>query len=69
MTLNHFHYFPGITGSSCVIDVPGLGEVTIKNCISDELKVRIKEECIIALRKKLGQVVTTAPVNLIEAIP
>lgn len=47
----------GNNSSSATIQVDGLGEVTIKNCISDELRERLEEEALLSLRIKLGQVV------------
>ena len=35
--------------------VEGLGEVQTQNALSDELTTRIVEECLAALRLKLGQ--------------
>ena len=72
MKLYSFHYHPGIGDndpSSCEIVVPGLGKIAIENCISDELKNRIKEECILALKQKMGQVIHTEPSHIVEAIP
>lgn len=69
MKLKFFAWHPGSTGSSnCEIEVPGLGQVNISNCISDETKKRIEDECILALRHKMGQMIKTEPQHVVEAI-
>jgi len=44
----------GLTARATII-VPGLGEVQTQNALSDELTARIADECVAALRLKLGQ--------------
>lgn len=48
----------GTTNAKAKIEVPGLGEVQIEQALSDELRGRIINETMAALRVKLGKVVT-----------
>jgi len=69
MKLYGYHWHPGINGNDgCEIEVPGLGKVSLSNCLSDELKKRIEEECYLALRLKMGQVINTVPENILEVV-
>lgn len=43
-----------LTARATII-VPGLGEVQTQDALSDELTARIADECVAALRLKLGQ--------------
>ena len=47
--------------ANATLDVPGLGEVQIKHCLSADLINRICEESVAALRLRLGQTLTAVP--------
>jgi len=52
-----FFKYEGNNQTSVVtIEVPGLGEVSIKDFISDALRNWIEKESIYVLRMKLGQI-------------
>lgn len=44
----------GVLSSTATIDVPGLGNVEIKNALSDETRARVEAEAILALQQRLG---------------
>ena len=52
MKLNNFH-MSDKNYSIARIEVPGLGEISIKNCISDDLRSKIGAETIVVLKEKL----------------
>lgn len=55
MKAKHVHiWFENTNSSTAVIIVEGLGEVEIKNFISDECRARIEAEAILALEQRLG---------------
>ena len=43
-----------LPSATACIDVPGIGEVNIKDAISDELKEAIVKEAIFTLRQRMG---------------
>lgn len=59
----HIHYkfrYGQATTTTADINVPGLGAVEIKNCVSQETIDAIEKEVIIALRQKLGMIIEAA---------
>ena len=44
----------GIPWVNAIIDVPGLGEIKIKDCVSKETYDSLCKEVIFALRNKMG---------------
>lgn len=54
MKIISIHLYPNIKYSSASIEVPGLGEINIKECISQETYDKISKEVIFVLRNKMG---------------
>lgn len=73
MTVHHVHIFfddntQKLNSTGADIIVPGLGKVTIKDCLSEETVKRIREESINSLRIKLGQTIISEPESIIPII-
>ena len=73
MIVRHVHIFyddntQELRSTGADIIVPGLGQVSIKDCLTEETVNRIKNESINALKIKLGQTITSTPENIVEAV-
>ena len=54
MDVNHRSENPEDWRISSVIEVPGLGDVSITDCLSEDTLEKMKAEIIFALQQKMG---------------